>query len=88
MNSHAHSRCRDLMMRLSMYLDDELKPADRRAVTTHIRRCPCCEWFAESLRRTSLVCRRAGNRRLPPALRERARMRVARLLDEAASNRS
>lgn len=79
---HSGSRCRGLLERLSLYIDDELDARQRRSIVAHLRRCPCCEEFAESLRRTVLLCRDAGRSRLPADVRARARARIAELLEE------
>ncbi len=80
MKPHSPSRCRELLERLSRYIDGDLEPRERRALVTHLRRCPCCEEFADSLRRTVLLCQEAGKRRLPPDVRARARSRIVELL--------
>ncbi len=84
MKPHTHdgSNCRELLERLSLYIDGELDARQRRAIVAHLRRCPCCEEFAESLRRTVQLCHEAGQSRLPAAVRARARARIAELLDE------
>lgn len=74
---HPPARCRDLLERLSLYVDGELKGPQRRALMAHLRRCPCCEQFAESLKRTVLLCQQAGRTRLPADVRARARARIA-----------
>jgi anti-sigma factor RsiW len=73
-------RCRDLLEQLSRYIDGDLTAVDRRTVTFHLKRCPCCEEFTAGLRRTVSVCRGAGRRRLPAGVRARARARIAELL--------
>jgi anti-sigma factor RsiW len=73
-------RCRDLLERLSMYLDDELPAPDRRTLETHLRDCPCCGDVLESLRQTVVLCHEDGRPELPPEVRARARARVAELL--------
>jgi len=79
-------RCRELLERLSRYVDGDLGGAERRALTAHLRRCPCCDSMAESLKHTVSVCREAGSARLPPAVRARAKARVsALLLSESAA---
>jgi len=82
MTPHPPSRCRELLERLSRYIDDDLEPRERRSLVNHLRRCPCCEEFADSLRRTVLLCQEAGKRRLPADVRARARNRIAQLLAE------
>ncbi len=72
--------CRELLERLSLYIDGDLKGPQRRSLMAHLRRCPCCEELAESLKRTVLVCHEAGKTRLPAAVRARARARIAELL--------
>lgn len=79
MNGH-QERCRDLLEQLSRYIDGDLSAVDRRTVSIHLKRCPCCEEFVAGLRRTVSVCRGAGRRRLPADVRARARTRIADLL--------
>ena len=73
-------RCRDLLDRLSLYIDGDLKGQQRRALMAHLRRCPCCGELAASLKRTVRLCQEAGRTRLPAAVRARARARIAELL--------
>lgn len=80
MKAAADDRCRRLLERLSRYLDDDLSPAERRTLVAHLRRCPCCQTMAVSLRHTVEVCRKAGTARLPPEMKQRARARVSTLL--------
>jgi anti-sigma factor RsiW len=65
---------------LSAYLDGELSDARCRAIEEHLDRCPCCDQLAAGLRRAVAVCRNGGLVRLPPAVRRRARMRIAALV--------
>ncbi len=74
------AHCRELLEQLSRYIDGELHDVDRRAVTLHLKRCPCCEDLVDGLRRTVLVCREEGRRQLPRDVRARARARIAALL--------
>ena len=82
MKPHDHSRCRGLLERLSRYVDGDLTPGERRSLMAHLRKCPCCEAFAGSLRRTVEACHEAGRRRLPADVRARAQARIAELLGE------
>jgi anti-sigma factor RsiW len=91
MKQRHSARCRTLVERLSRFIDNDLTAAERRAVREHLRRCPCCDDFAESLRRTVRICQDARRQHLPADVRARARARVRQLLASgipAASKRS
>jgi anti-sigma factor RsiW len=87
MKTSASDRCRALLEQLSKYIDDELTPAQRRSLTAHLRRCPCCQTMADSLKHTVETCRKAGSARLPADVRTRARARIATLLSSGAAQR-
>jgi len=78
------ARCLGLLAELSSYIDGELSAARCRQIERHLESCPCCDYFAAGLRRAVLVCRQAGQRPLPRAVRQRARERIAALLDSVA----
>ena len=78
--SPAH--CRELLERLSLYIDGDLEGPQRRSLMAHLRRCPCCGELADGLKRTVLLCQEAGKTRLPASVRARARARIAELLSE------
>lgn len=80
--------CRGHLERMSRYIDGDLDAAERRAITRHIRLCPCCQHFAESLRRTVNACRAARKRRLPAEVRARAKARIEVLLAEEEVERT
>jgi anti-sigma factor RsiW len=85
---HGPGRCRDLVAQINDYLDDELSPARVAALERHLSACVCCTGFAESLRRAVHACRESGQTTLPPAVRRRARERIAELIgDDAAPPR-
>jgi anti-sigma factor RsiW len=88
MNTTPSDRCRALLEQLSKYIDDDLAPAERRALTAHLRRCPCCRTMADSLKHTVEACRKAGTTRLPADVRVRARARIATLLASGSAARS
>jgi anti-sigma factor RsiW len=88
MKAPASDRCRSLLEQLSRYIDDEVTPEQRRSLAAHLRRCPCCQTMADSLRHTIHVCRKAGASRLPADVRSRARARVATLLASAPARRT
>ncbi len=78
--SSSRDRCRDLLLRLSSYVDGDLSGPERRALVTHLKSCPCCQAMADDLKQTVAVCRKAGSARLPVDVRARARARIATLL--------
>jgi anti-sigma factor RsiW len=72
MKTPASDRCRSLLEQLSKYIDDDLTPAQRRSLTAHLRRCPCCQTMADSLKHTvprtcGLAPERASRRCSPRA---------------------
>jgi anti-sigma factor RsiW len=81
-------RCRTLLEQLSRYIDDDLTAAQRRSLTAHLRRCPCCRTMADSLKHTVIACRKAGTARLPADVRLRAKARIATLLASGPSQRA
>jgi anti-sigma factor RsiW len=87
MRTPASDRCRSLLEQLSKYIDDELTPAQRRSLTSHLQRCPCCQTMADSLKHTVDTCRKAGTARLPADVRVRARARIATLLASGSAAR-
>jgi hypothetical protein len=80
MTAPASKRCRELLTRISRWVDGDVTGEERRALLLHLKRCPCCEDIATSLQRTVEVCHKAGRKRLPADVRDRARQRVAVLL--------
>ena len=85
MKTRHTARCRALVERLSRFIDDDLTAADRRAVQAHLRRCPCCDDFVDSLQRTVRLCQDARRTRLPAVVRAQARARVRALLAAGAA---
>jgi anti-sigma factor RsiW len=84
---HDH-RCQDFLERLSRYLDDELSASDHRTIERHLRDCPCCEDVLDSLKQTVALCHDEGRPELPANVRQRARARVAELLQRAPARRA
>lgn len=87
MRRTASDRCRSLLEQLSKDIDDELTSAQRRSLKAHVRRCPCCQTMADSLKHTVDACRKAGTARLPADVRLRARARIAALLASEPAGR-
>jgi mycothiol system anti-sigma-R factor len=73
--------CREVMDRLSPFLDDELDPVASREVSSHLASCPSCAAAFERQRRTSESLRRDLEYHRAPDL---LRARVVRDLRAAA----
>ncbi len=78
--TESQDRCRELLVKLSTFVDGDLTGPDRRAVVAHLKRCPCCQAMAEGLQQTVETCRKARSARLPADVRARARARITVLL--------
>jgi anti-sigma factor RsiW len=61
--------CREIFIRLSEYLDEELSEELCRAIQAHMARCQPCETFARSLRRTVEFCRQLPTGPVPDDVR-------------------
>jgi RNA polymerase sigma-70 factor (ECF subfamily) len=68
-HAHGTGRCRELVERLSEYLDGELDPGMCAEVEEHLGGCPPCEAFLESLRRTVALLRRMPDPPMPEEVR-------------------
>lgn len=65
--------CRELFARLSEYLDGELPPGTCEELQAHLARCPPCQAFARTLRRTVELCRQLPARPVSDDLRRELR---------------
>jgi len=59
--------CTHIFELLSEYLDGELEPANCEQLESHLRGCPECIEFVQSLRRSRELCHQFGNCRPPAA---------------------
>jgi anti-sigma factor RsiW len=75
-----------MLTRISAYLDGELPAPECREIERHCRGCEACAALTQSLRETIGLCQEAGRAPLPPAVRERARDSVRRLLARGREN--
>lgn len=75
----AHA-CHVLAERLSAFLDGDLAASTCEKIRRHAKTCPRCAALIEDLQETTGLCRRAGRRPLPRAIRARARARMLELL--------
>ena len=53
-------KCREILARLSEYLDRELPPDDTRVIDRHFADCPMCVAFVNTLRKTVDIFRGWG----------------------------
>jgi RNA polymerase sigma-70 factor (ECF subfamily) len=60
--------CSAIFAMLSEYLDRELPPATCGELEEHLRDCPECIQFVDSLNRSISLCREYGASRSPEAL--------------------
>ena len=85
MTGRTAARCDVLLEQLSAYLDGDLLPDECRRIERHSRTCARCAAVTDDLRRTAGLCRQAGTRPLPAAVKRRAQARIRRLI--AARNK-
>lgn len=86
MTRASSTSCRLLLERLSAYIDGDLPAPACRRIEGHARHCRRCSTVIEELRRTTGLCRRAGEAPLPASVRKVARERIRRLM-KAETNR-
>ena len=74
------TRCDVLIERLSAFLDGDLPPGECQRIERHSRTCGRCAAVTDDLRRTAGLCRQAGTRPLPAAVKRRAQARIRQLI--------
>ena len=82
MTSGLGAECRRLLASVSAYLDGDLDATACESIEAHCRECGKCANVIAGLRETIGLCRQAGARPVPEPVRQRARDRVRRLLDD------
>lgn len=80
-----NTECRNILAEVSAYLDGDLDQTACDAVEEHCASCATCAELIEGLKKTVGLCRRLGTTPLPPAVLDRARESVRRLLAEHGS---
>ena len=74
MKAHEPSeQCKKVFAALSEYLDRELPPASCEELEVHLKGCPSCIEFVESLRKSIDLCRGYFPGELPKPFSESAR---------------
>ena len=84
MKEASRPECTAMLSGISAYLDGELAATECAAIEEHCTGCPSCASLVDGLRKTVGLCRGVAETQLPESVRERARLSVRRLLDEAA----
>lgn len=87
-NSHRDAtECRRIFAMLSEYLDGELPGDTCEEIAAHIRDCPPCVEFLESLRKTVKLCRALQAGEQPEPLSETTRRELRALYEKALAAR-
>ena len=66
--------------RISEYLDGELEDKICREIDEHLRQCPECRQYVDSLRKTIQLCKRAAMEEMPKDIHDRIRSKIRELL--------
>jgi anti-sigma factor RsiW len=74
--------CHDLLKEISAYLDGDLDTAACETIERHCTTCPACAELVGGLKQTAGLCRQVGAAPLPPAVLDKARASIRRLLEE------
>lgn len=64
-DASSHPHCLELFEKLSEYIDDELAPAERRAIEEHVAGCVACLACLQTLRQTVALCRTGTDHTVP-----------------------
>ena len=74
--------CRQILSEISAYLDGDMETAACERIERHCSTCVSCAEFVEGLKKNAGLCRQLGTTPLPPAVLNRARASVRRLLED------
>lgn len=80
MSTETPDTCRDILARITAYLDGELDATACSSIEAHCRVCDGCARLVSELRETVGLCRQAASAPLPESVRARARASLQRLL--------
>jgi hypothetical protein len=81
MSTPLSPECTHALSHVSSYLDADLDAGSCEAIEQHCRQCAHCAAIVEGLKKTVGLCRRLGATPLPPAVLDRARASLRRLLE-------
>jgi anti-sigma factor RsiW len=74
--------CKQAVGALADYLEQAMTPETRADMLAHIHRCPACETFVETYRKTTALCRKALMKEAPPGLTERVMAFIKKHADD------
>jgi anti-sigma factor RsiW len=80
--------CRRVLADISAYLDGDLDKGACESIEQHCATCAGCAKVVAGLKQTAGLCRQVAATPLPPAVLERARASLRRLLEESADNQA
>jgi len=65
--------CRDAIEILADYLEDILSPDRARELDEHLRRCPPCQAYLRTYKRTAALARASGRVEMPAEMKRHLR---------------
>lgn len=68
---HDHSVCRELLGKLSEYIDGELEATLCAELETHLANCPNCRVMVDTVRKTITLYHSQAATELPPGVQDR-----------------
>jgi RNA polymerase sigma-70 factor (ECF subfamily) len=81
------SDCGRVFALLSEYLDQELAPTTCEELEEHLRGCPQCIQFVQSLKRSVLLCHQYGDCRTAPPINPELMAGIRRAYQEMLARR-
>ncbi len=68
-----HEDCKVFFEKISSYLDGELDAETCEKIDRHLKGCPACLSYFESLKKTVEICRKFPSKKVPKEIRKRLR---------------
>ena len=72
--------CLKCFKKLSEYLDGELDDKICHGIDAHLRKCPECREYVDSLRKTIQLCKGTTIEEMPADIHDRVRSKIRELL--------
>lgn len=77
-HSHRKGGCHKTLVKMSEYVDDDIKPSDKKTLEQHLSGCKPCMAVLNTLKKTIEVFRGAGTPKLPPSVKAALKREIAR----------